>query len=74
MRWTGSPPLALGAKYVNDVADESEPARAIYGEAKHERLVALKRIWGPGQHVSPQPERAALFDSPALTWSNALVV
>ena len=43
----GIAPLALGAKYVNDVADESEPARAIYGEAKHERLVALKRIWDP---------------------------
>ena len=59
---------------VNDVADEWEPARAIYGEAKHERLVALKRIWDP-DNVSPQPERAALeaLDSFALTWSNALV-
>ena len=39
-------PHALAGQYVNDVADaETGLARAIYGDAKYERLVALKRTW-----------------------------
>jgi FAD/FMN-containing dehydrogenase len=40
-------PFALEGRYANDVADPEEPARAIYGDAKLERLVALKRTWDP---------------------------
>jgi FAD/FMN-containing dehydrogenase len=40
-------PYAMPGRYVNDVADEREDGRAIYGEAKYERLVALKREWDP---------------------------
>jgi Berberine and berberine like len=29
---------------VNGVAEAGEPARAIYGDANHERLVALKPV------------------------------
>jgi FAD/FMN-containing dehydrogenase len=41
-------PYEAAGQYVNDVA-EVEPggARAIYGEAKYERLAALKRAWDP---------------------------
>jgi FAD/FMN-containing dehydrogenase len=35
-------------RYVNDVAEVgSDVARGIYGEAKYDRLVALKREWDP---------------------------
>ena len=35
-------------RYVNDVADvEDDAVRAIYGDAKRDRLVALKRAWDP---------------------------
>jgi FAD/FMN-containing dehydrogenase len=40
-------PFAVGGRYVNDVADAGEDLRAIYGAAKQERLVALKREWDP---------------------------
>jgi hypothetical protein len=41
-------PLASAGRYVNDVADvEGDAARSIYGDAKRERLVALKRAWDP---------------------------
>ena len=32
---------------MNDVAETGDVARAIYGDAKYERLVALKRAWDP---------------------------
>jgi FAD/FMN-containing dehydrogenase len=32
---------------VNDVAEADERATLIYGEAKAERLIALKREWDP---------------------------
>jgi FAD/FMN-containing dehydrogenase len=32
---------------VNDVAEADERLTSIYGEAKAERLVALKREWDP---------------------------
>ncbi|HSC90507.1 MAG TPA: FAD-binding oxidoreductase [Gaiellaceae bacterium] len=41
-------PYAVPGRYVNDVAETgAEVARAIYGDAKYERLVALKRAWDP---------------------------
>jgi FAD/FMN-containing dehydrogenase len=41
-------PYESGGRYVNDVAEvEDGLARSIYGDAKYERLVALKREWDP---------------------------
>ena len=41
-------PFASGGRYVNDVAEDgADLARTIYGDAKNERLVALKREWDP---------------------------
>jgi FAD/FMN-containing dehydrogenase len=40
-------PFAMAGRYVNDVAEPQEDGRAIYGEAKYERLVAVKRAWDP---------------------------
>ena len=41
-------PFASGGRYVNDVAEVgADVARTVYGDAKYERLVALKREWDP---------------------------
>ena len=41
-------PFASEGRYVNDVAESGEAVtRAIYGNPKYERLVALKRAWDP---------------------------
>lgn len=41
-------PFASGGRYVNDVAEVGAGvARTVYGDAKYERLVALKREWDP---------------------------
>ena len=41
-------PYESAGRYVNDVAEVADGlARSIYGEAKYERLVALKREWDP---------------------------
>jgi FAD/FMN-containing dehydrogenase len=41
-------PFASDGRYVNDVAEvEADLARTVYGDAKYERLVALKREWDP---------------------------
>ena len=41
-------PYEAAGRYVNDVAEVEEGlARSIYGDAKWERLVALKREWDP---------------------------
>jgi hypothetical protein len=41
-------PFATDGRYVNDVAEAGEDvARAVYGDAKYERLVALKGAWDP---------------------------
>ena len=40
-------PFAAAGRYVNDVAEAREDGRAIYGDEKYERLVALKRAWDP---------------------------
>jgi hypothetical protein len=41
-------PFELAGRYVNDVAEvEDGLARSIYGDAKYDRLVALKRAWDP---------------------------
>ena len=41
-------PFTMAGRYVNDVAETgADMARSIYGEAKYERLVALKRAWDP---------------------------
>ena len=39
-------PFASEGRYVNDVMESGE-ARGVYGAAKYERLVALKRTWDP---------------------------
>jgi FAD/FMN-containing dehydrogenase len=51
---------ALAGRYVNDVAESGAGlARSIYGEAKYERLVTLKRTWDPdnvfrlNQNIAP---------------------
>ena len=41
-------PFMMAARYVNDVAESGEDVvRSVYGDAKYERLVALKRAWDP---------------------------
>jgi FAD/FMN-containing dehydrogenase len=41
-------PYETSGRYVNDVAEVADGlTRAIYGDAKYERLVALKREWDP---------------------------
>jgi FAD/FMN-containing dehydrogenase len=39
-------PFATEGRYVNDVMEAGE-AQDVYGDAKYERLVALKRAWDP---------------------------
>jgi FAD/FMN-containing dehydrogenase len=53
-------PFAAAGRYVNDVAETGEASvREVYGDAKYERLVALKRAWDPdnvfrlNQNVQP---------------------
>ena len=43
----GVSPFANAGRYVNDVAEADERVTSIYGDAKAERLVALKREWDP---------------------------
>ncbi|HSC51664.1 MAG TPA: FAD-binding oxidoreductase [Gaiellaceae bacterium] len=41
-------PFASAGRYVNDVAEVgADVARLVYGDAKYDRLVALKRAWDP---------------------------
>jgi hypothetical protein len=40
-------PHAVVGRYVNDVAEVGADLRSVYGPAKYERLVALKRAWDP---------------------------
>ena len=41
-------PFTVAGHYVNDVVESgADVVRAIYGDAKYERLVALKREWDP---------------------------
>jgi hypothetical protein len=41
-------PYEAAGRYVNDVAEVADGlARSIYGDAKYERLAALKREWDP---------------------------
>ncbi len=42
-------PYSVTGRYVNDVSefDDNAMVRSVYGEAKYERLVALKRAWDP---------------------------
>ena len=41
-------PFASDGRYVNDVAEVgADVARTVYGDAKYERLVELKRAWDP---------------------------
>jgi FAD/FMN-containing dehydrogenase len=56
---TAAPHATVG-RYVNDVTEVGgDVARMIYGDAKHERLVALKREWDPdnvfrlNQNITP---------------------
>ena len=56
---SAAPHASLG-RYVNDVTEVGgDVARTIYGDAKYERLVALKREWDPdnvfrlNQNITP---------------------
>lgn len=40
-------PFATVGRYVNDVAEVGDDMRSVYGDAKYDRLVALKREWDP---------------------------
>jgi FAD/FMN-containing dehydrogenase len=41
-------PFAVAGRYVNGVTESGEDVvRSVYGEAKYERLVQLKRAWDP---------------------------
>jgi FAD binding domain/Berberine and berberine like len=41
-------PFTVAGRYVNDVAESGEDVvRSVYGDAKYERLVHLKRTWDP---------------------------
>jgi FAD/FMN-containing dehydrogenase len=53
-------PYAIVGRYVNDVVETgADVARSIYGNAKYDRLVALKREWDPdnvfqlNQNIAP---------------------
>jgi FAD/FMN-containing dehydrogenase len=52
-------PLASEGRYVNDVAEVESDLRTVYGAAKYDRLVAVKRAWDPdnvfrlNQNVKP---------------------
>jgi FAD/FMN-containing dehydrogenase len=43
----GVSPFATAGRYVNDVSEADERVTSIYGDAKAERLVTLKREWDP---------------------------
>ena len=57
-------PHALAGRYVNDVAEAGTDVRSVYGDAKFERLVGLKRAWDPdnvfrlNQNIPPKPSNA----------------
>jgi FAD binding domain/Berberine and berberine like len=40
-------PFTSAGRYVNDLAEAGEDVASVYGDAKYERLVALKRVWDP---------------------------
>jgi FAD/FMN-containing dehydrogenase len=44
---SGMAPFESTGRYVNDVSEADERLTSIYGDAKAERLVALKREWDP---------------------------
>jgi FAD binding domain/Berberine and berberine like len=52
-------PFASEGRYVNDVSEVGSDLRTVYGGAKYDRLVALKRVWDPdnvfrlNQNVKP---------------------
>jgi FAD/FMN-containing dehydrogenase len=53
-------PHALDGRYVNDVAEAGTDVRSVYGDAKYDRLVALKGAWDPdnvfrlNQNIPPE--------------------
>jgi hypothetical protein len=58
--WDALAPFTTSGHYVNDLVETGESVvRAIYGDAKYERLVGLKRSYDPdnvfrlNQNVSP---------------------
>src|SRR5262249_10774726 len=59
-------PLMMTGRYVNEVADAGEDGAQIYGQAKYERLVALKQKYDPdnffrlNQNVKPASRRESV--------------
>jgi FAD/FMN-containing dehydrogenase len=58
--WNALKPFTAGGHYVNDMVETGEGiVRSIYGDAKYERLVALKRTYDPdnvfrlNQNIAP---------------------
>lgn len=46
--WEGVTPFTAAGHYVNDMVEAGDKiARAVYGDAKYERLVGLKRVYDP---------------------------
>ena len=58
---TALQPFTAAGHYVNDMVESGEAVvRSIYGDAKYERLVGLKRHLRPRQRLPPEPERRTL--------------
>jgi FAD/FMN-containing dehydrogenase len=60
--WDALMPFTTAGHYVNDMVETGEGiVRAIYGDAKYERLVELKRSYDPdnvfrlNQNIAPKP-------------------
>ena len=59
-------PLMMTGRYVNEVADAGEDGSEVYGKAKYERLVALKRKYDPdnffrlNQNIKPAASRESV--------------
>ncbi|HEV8597618.1 MAG TPA: FAD-binding oxidoreductase [Candidatus Dormibacteraeota bacterium] len=59
-------PYLVTGRYVNEVADEGEEGAQVYGQAKYERLVALKRKYDPdnffrlNQNIRPAASRGSV--------------
>jgi hypothetical protein len=61
--------VALTANYVNDLGEPGEnDLRDVYGTARYDRLVTLKRAWDPDNVFRLNPERGALTVGDYSRW------